>query len=172
MHRGAGVAAELCRIAGRIDRTRAALHELLRHGGAIDGMEDRLTHLLLGQRIVGAGAAGRIHAEILDAHRFGAHRLQVRHAGDGIELVGAELPDPVGAAAQQFGHLGGRIRHFVDDDLADRGLALRAVGVIAVVAFQIDLGDAVHLGDLVRAGANRVLRVFLRLRPSRDTPSA
>ncbi len=80
---------------------------------------------------------------------------------DGVELVGTELPDPVGAPAQQFGHLGGGVRHLVQHDLADRRLALRAVGVIALVAFHGNFGNAVHPDDLVGSRSDRVLRVFL-----------
>ena len=59
-------------------------------------------------------------------------------------------------------HLGGGIRNLVDDNLANRRLALGTVGVIALIALHIDFGGAVHLGDLVRTRGDRMLRVLLR----------
>ena len=162
MHRGSLIATELRRVARCVQRPRTALHKLLRHRGAVDRVEYRLPHLFLGHGIVGTRAASAIHAQILDSHRFRAHRLQIRHVTDCTELVGIELPDPVGAATQQFRHLGGGIRHFMDHDLADCWLALWTVRVIAIVTLQIDLGSAVDPGDLVRARADRVLGVFVR----------
>ena len=73
------------------------------------------------------------------ACRFGMRPTASNWSGLNFQIQSAR-------AAKQLGHLGGGIGHFVDDDLADRRLALRAVGVIAVVAFHIDLGDAVHPG--------------------------
>ncbi len=166
-----GVAAELRRIAGRQRHAAAAGDELVGDRLPVDGMEDGLPHLQLGQRVVRAGAAGRVDLQVADPHRFLACRLQERDLVDVGHLVRIDIPDPVHLLRQQLGQFGCGFAQMARGDLLDRGLALGTV-VIVVEPLELDGHRRLVLGDLVGAGADREPSHSRRPRPSRDRPSA
>ena len=140
----------------------AAGDELVGDRLAVDRVPDRLAHLELGQRIVGAGAAGGIEREIADPHRLFPHRLQMRHPVHAVELVRVQVPDPVGAAGEQLGHFGRGVRHEAHAHLLDRRLALGAAGPIVLEPLEVDGDAGLDLGHLVRARADRRLGIAFR----------
>ena len=83
----------------------------------------------------------------------------MRHPVDRLELVRVHVPDPVGAAGEQFRHLGRGVRHEAHAHLLDRGLALRAAGPVILEPLEVDGDAGLDLGDLVGARADRRLGI-------------
>ena len=160
--RDLAVAAELRRDTWRERNAAAAGDELLGDRLAVDRVPDRLTHLELGHGVVGAGAAAGIEREIADPHRFLAHRLQMRHPVHGLDLVRVQVPDPVGAAGEQFRHLGRGVRHEAHAHLLDRRLPLGAAGPVILEPLEVDGDAGLDLGHLVRTRADRRLGIAFR----------
>ena len=153
---------ELRRVAGRRDGVAVALHQVVRHGLPVDGVEDRLPHLLVGERRVVAGAPGGVQLQVAHAHGAGAHGRLAGQALQALVLIGVVVPDPVRLSADQGGQLAGLVQHLDDLQVLDRRAALRAVLVVVLEPFEIDVAGAVHPGDLVGPGADRLLGVGRR----------
>ena len=83
----------------------------------------------------------------------------MRHPVDGLELVRIHVPDPVGTAGEQFGHLGRGVRHEANAHLLDRRLALGAAGPVIIEPFEVDGNAGLDLGDLVGTGTDRRLGI-------------
>ncbi len=86
----------------------------------------------------------------------------MRHPVHRVDLVRIHVPDPVGAAGEQFRHLGRGVRHEAHAHLLDRGLALRTARPVILEPLEIDGNAGLDLGHLVRAGADRRLGVTFR----------
>ena len=86
----------------------------------------------------------------------------MRHPVHGLELVRIHVPDPVGAAGEQFRHLGRGVRHEAHAHLLDRRLALGTAGPVIVEPLEIDGDAGLDLGHLVGPCADRGLGVTLR----------
>ena len=83
----------------------------------------------------------------------------MRHPVHRFDLVRVHVPDPVGAAGEQFGHLGAGIRHEAHAHLLDRGLALRAAGPVILEPLEVDGDAGLDLGHLVGTRTDRRLGV-------------
>ena len=86
----------------------------------------------------------------------------MRHPVYGFELVRVHVPDPVGPAGEQFGHLGRGIRHEAHAHLLDRRLALRTAGPVILEPFEVDGNAGFDLRHLVGARADRRLGIAFR----------
>ncbi len=133
---------------------RALAGQILDHRLTVDGVGDGLAHLLLLHRRVGGGAAGGVELQEADAHRFGRQHGDVRHRLQLVRLILRHAPDPVDAAGHQLGHAGFAVGDDAELDLADGGLAERAVFEIVLVLLHQHALAVLHRGDAVGAGAD------------------
>ncbi len=134
-------------------------------------MRDRLTHRELLQRIA-IGHVAQVELDQAEAHRLRGFHGDARCLGDPRRLIARDVPDPVGAVAEQRRDL----RRFVGDaailDPPDRRLALRTAGEVLAGQLHIHVLARREAGDAIRPGADRLLerrrRVVRAIEPVRQ----
>src|SRR5690606_12214267 len=148
------IAAELDRVAGRVDLAAVTAQQHVDDLVARDGVGDGLAYARVGEERL-AATTERVHLHEPDPQDVGG--VDAGAAADGRRLVGADgaRAGDVDVAGHERSDARGLLGQGVDDEVGD-GRHLLGADEVVVEAFEAD-GVAVHADEAVRAGADRRL---------------